>query len=851
MDEQHFSVPLEESTALAKNVNQIVNDLNGMLKADARKSISTVGNSIDTLYKLFTEIQLWTSAQRWNQSHLVDLNPLIVRSSHSIQNAEKLLIDLKKTAAKKGIKRLLSGSKSKEIIRKLESLNPEFQDTVHALASSYYTKAGEPGLIPDIRKIPDSVPDAKSKNHDNSGKREVRAPVPKVRRIRKKLPPNPAELDLIPIIRVKQGAPSNTNAAREVGAETVIPTDQSDDKKIYIQIENLINKSGQSKSEIICLKGDAKVLDAVSLLHDMGYGRVCGFKTSDGSHIFPTFESCDSAIPVLITPGSSSYRMASGLQIGGHQRLVDFFNDFIEIHNHPRVDEGLFDIQLSDEYSHRSLRIASEHEPSIKSNIGFYATTAPKLKSSSRHMQDVEADRKIWMLQPVCRQNVCILPTPGGTQLGLSIESPAELLQYEQFAIRLYSDNANILKKKGRGQGEQDYLVAPLQEALSDIPMEGLEEDIVVEDGSQLEDLGEIQLQIAPKFNIDIKFSPYYASKENLDIFKTPSQLSQKIGSHLAMFIRTNDNETLLKKIYDSSLEHLKEKEDINFATHSFLNPSFSPKFAHEMELPYKEHISSPESPLIFHPVNAIPITTIAKDSHHNVRMKDRTYYFSPFLNFDQYLEVVRSKSRYFIAKPLIFYKTNKIYFNDKLAGQDKWANSASPRLIDLIPEGGTVTLVSTDEDNSAYIARGSVTTTRTTESDAARIISQLNAVRLSHMHSIPREEYKATMPAKWKYHIEQTTDPRIWNWDKSRVLKIKVVDFNAWDKKIKAEEAAAAAERYWKLRQEERDKQNWPVNGYTSYGGSGRWSFGEYNTKMPESSSYGRSWGDPYRDRP
>ncbi|KAF3271595.1 hypothetical protein TWF128_000170 [Orbilia oligospora] len=83
------------------------------------------------------------------------------------------------------------------------------------------------------------------------------------------------------------------------------------------------------------------------LIPTLGYEDICGFRTEDGNHQYAPFEPFNAPPLIRVTAGPSNYDLSKGLCINENERLVDYFNNFLdyETPKGPNFNPSYFNIQ--------------------------------------------------------------------------------------------------------------------------------------------------------------------------------------------------------------------------------------------------------------------------------------------------------------------------------------------------------------------------------------------------------------------------------------------------------------------------------------------------------------------------
>ncbi|KAF3286807.1 hypothetical protein TWF970_008646 [Orbilia oligospora] len=563
----------------------------------------------------------------------------------------------------------------------------------------------------------------------------------------------------------------------------------------------------------------ANLIDIILQLHNKGYEDICGFQTEDGNHQYAPFEPSNVPPLIRVTAGPSNYDLSKGLCINENERLVDYFNNFLdyETPKGPNFNPSYFDIQRRS--LSQGLEIVDLHDSEVSRTwIDFNRCQRVPADGKVHEPPDIlggfpvlaVSDFKNKLPVNMVKQGGCFFPMLQRESLGFKFDSnrgcPDEL-----FAIKLHVGSVNVVTGKpvvpvsnsAAGQNVQDYVVTPAQKRLDGLKHgQGKVQQFVAmplswgygveEQATGSEFIGGIQLQIAPKLKTDVKFmSQRHRSHEvsypnnflrpkrskisesrGLDIFKSPRELG--ISRCFMEVLLDNTFQPRCDQNVSNGIRGKLEKEEDQFhVILSFLKSMLRSRFVYELG----SHIEGsygivPHAPLILHPVEPI-VFTVEYDSKFNPEAvyQEISHGFSPFTDFRDAFSVILEK----YILPSTQWAQESIFIDGKSLSTilDVCKRRIYVPLREVLPNGGIILIGPADE-----LARKS-TLLLTEKFKSKREVISLRERPQPRGRTLGSDGWRMSIGVQGniRQRIKNTEYPGLWRWDRSQFVNLQIIN--------------------------------------------------------------------------
>ncbi|KAK6337489.1 hypothetical protein TWF730_002888 [Orbilia blumenaviensis] len=836
MDPLSISASIAGLIALTTGLIKLTDTLRSSFKEDVLQLVVSVSQDIELLHGVLLRVQTWADSVQSNEkfhSQLLNLSPFVSNCTDVIKRIGGELLALKEVAKKRGFKRLYSTVSLNEKMKALDASRLSLGEAKTTLLLALSAKTQ------DISTSLDSIQTKLETIYEN-----LSSSTPKDTKL------NTTEFDGPKSFEewlqtftgeVKAGELSDYRRKKKLQAERQreVPSEETphDSTKIYVKIVDMKNKDGRTVTETLLLDKRANIIDVIHQLHDRGYEDVCGFQTEDGAHRYGPFEDIESPPLVRSTRGPSSYDIRGGLKVNEHERLIDYFNKFLDYQS-PKDAEGhpsriavrrkeLSDgFEITDLHDHDSSKVDIRFSQSLRLPGDEQIYRPPRSFGTFPLLSVSDFESK---LPPrMVEKGGFFFPMLQREGLKITFEPSVRMAgPDEAFAIRLYVGSVNAVSgalasdpvKRG-----QDYIVAPKQSELDGVrtkedhvkqfvamPLSwgySLEKQVT---GS--ETIGGIQLEIAPKLKTAVNFLKkrhsqihneptwhVYSSLQMgfnlchetkchdfvLDKFKSPHELGISecfMDPWLDSGFRVKCDDT----IHDGIQARLKARKDEFGITSGYSKLGLRSRFVHELGSHLQQGLGgTSKSPLVFHPIMPLQFriehdtdATLA-GTGPNSGTTHRFSRFSPFTDFRDFLAAILEK----YILPENSWTTNSVTINDKeLSCFLEICKSRQHKpIFDLIPSGATVSIGPCDIDSD----------NRSRSNLTSKLKSLLKRERGYHTGHFRSKRYRTQGSTRyglagWEMgigvqgniiqNILKTKTSDLWRWERSRFINIQIIN--------------------------------------------------------------------------
>ncbi|KAK6530748.1 hypothetical protein TWF281_007588 [Arthrobotrys megalospora] len=555
-----------------------------------------------------------------------------------------------------------------------------------------------------------------------------------------------------------------------------------------------------------------------------GYDRLCGFQSLDLVQKLGPFASWDAPIPLRYTGGSSNYSLRTGLRINKDERIIDFFNDFLEYSAKKAKGESLVKVTGLGKYeeyhdSHTigdgllvtSGGIVAGRQAIIQFHRRVQNTLdrANDCHGSIPALADAEtlnvynvSDFKTKLPLQMRKKGGYLVPMFQREIIELSFRSPPgkRVWEPEEFALKVYAGSINVVSGKetsdhtSANDSTQDFIVIPAQRLLKGVNINAdtaqwfmvmpltwgytLEKQVV---GDEL--IGGIQFEIAPKLNNRFRVmlvSEWGESKNSTRGLDISEKLTLSHGdTFLLQILCTRVTKQLGENLYEPRFGYLKHKPDRYESTRSFVNPSYRASFIHELEsfnagsvnhgLPFEPDYSNTDTPLVILALDAIPISLISEPyiyTKYGPVIISEPRLFSPFLDLKDFVDTL-TRSPFSVHLKLVDDSNvggrHMIFANGiDVTRQWKARGHKYTPISSILPVGGTITITSPLETQK----------TRMTLAGKLR-----TAIYGSRRLRARGWEMGLGAQGYTQQTIRQSLDKRVWRWDKALFFNVQIIN--------------------------------------------------------------------------
>ncbi|KAF3173726.1 hypothetical protein EYR41_004517 [Orbilia oligospora] len=549
------------------------------------------------------------------------------------------------------------------------------------------------------------------------------------------------------------------------------------------------------------------------------YEDICGFRTEDGNHQYAPFEPFNAPPLIRVTAGPSNYDLSKGLCINENERLVDYFNNFLdyETPKGPNFNPSYFNIQRRS--LSQGLEIVDLHDSEFSRTwIDFNRCQRVPADGEVHEPPDIlgsfpvlaVSDFKNKMPVNMVKKGGFFFPMLQRESLGFEFDSkhgcPDEL-----FAIKLHVGSVNVVTGKpvvpvsnsAAGQNVQDYIVTPAQKRLDGLKNgQGKVQQFVAmplswgygveKQAAGSEFIGGIQLQIAPKLKTDVKFMSQrhrnhkvsypdsllhpmrfeISESCDLDIFKSPRELG--ISRCFMDVLLDNAFQPRCDQNVSNGIRGTLEKEEDQFhVILSFLKSMLRSRFVYELG----SHIEGsygivPQAPLILHPVEPI-VFTVEYDSKFNPEAvyQEISHRFSPFTDFRDAFSVILEK----YILPSTQWARESIFIDGKRLSKilDVCKCRIYVPLREVLPNGGNILIGPADE-----LARKSTSLLTEKFKSKREVISwRRRPYRSKYSLGFDDWEMSIGVQGNIRQRIKDTEHRDLWRWDRSQFVNLQIIN--------------------------------------------------------------------------
>ncbi|KAH6671925.1 hypothetical protein B0J14DRAFT_594738 [Halenospora varia] len=327
-------------------------------------------------------------------------------------------------------------------------------------------------------------------------------------------------------------------------------------QKVELFVDDLpVGSHGSSRSQTQTLSLSLSNLwdDALKLLQEKGYRKICGFRL--GSTFLTPLASHIDDVHVTVTEGPSTYSMSGGLRINLDEPLELYFDNFVRVGETGQSVQPLNLFKMSDEGkivivdhfgdSSKKVEIALSRTLRVPEDGTVYNPPVLMSPFPLINAEELALDR----LPQLRKKGGLLIPLWQREALALTFSGDPPKYRYTNakpsadFAIKIYAGSVNVISgaiNKRSVDDAQDYVIAPVQNRLDGYLLRaGIVKQFVSMPlgagytaegqitGQEL--LGGLQVLIAPRFRARGTFR----SHENQR--KTPRELDLKVGDRVFM----------------------------------------------------------------------------------------------------------------------------------------------------------------------------------------------------------------------------------------------------------------------------------------------------------------------------
>ncbi|KAH7410930.1 hypothetical protein BKA64DRAFT_704043 [Cadophora sp. MPI-SDFR-AT-0126] len=440
--------------------------------------------------------------------------------------------------------------------------------------------------------------------------------------------------------------------------------------------------SSRSQTQTINLSLSSFWDDALKLLQQQGYHKICGFKL--GSKLLTPISSYDEDVHVTVTKGPSVYSMAGGLRINIDTPLELYFDDFVRVGETSQSAQPMTISKMSEEgkiiiVDHfgssskkielgfsRTLRVP---EDGILYNPPVLLSPFPLINSEELIVDRLSLRRKGGLIVPLWQREALAMTFSGEPPLYRHMKVPAD------FAIKIYAGSVNAVSgtthKPSAEDDAQDYVLAPLQNRLDGFLVRTgvVKQFVSMPLGSGYtaegqitgqEVFGGLQILIAPRFRARGAFKGHDNQR------MTPRELGLKVDDRL--FMSGDGVTTRAREFGYGNISEYFTGDGCMFH-HS---KEGRPLFVHEMAVhfPSMGHLSKPVSltavlpyqldiiirrPKDYKPTNYSPGKYVGL-RHARCSQRDLPREYSPFLGIN---DLARRLAKILSVSEVVFFSSN------------------------------------------------------------------------------------------------------------------------------------------------------------------------------------------------
>ncbi|EPS39943.1 hypothetical protein H072_6242 [Dactylellina haptotyla CBS 200.50] len=731
MDPLSISASIAGLIGLAAGLVKLAQGIRATLKDDVAQLVYTVSVDVELFNGALSHIKAWTDDNGYDEKHrktVLNMLPFINSSTTAIRKIGENLMALEIVAKKRGIRKLYSAASLDEKLKALEAARRDLECVKSnlLLALSARGQDNVSNSLHEITKKLDEISIAISKPGDGVARLDEYIIPQSFDTWLESFATNSStktELQAYKMKKARQQALQVTGDSIDAHAD-----------KIYVKVDNLKDQNGDLVSETLCLDKNTEISDALAQLRNrgkfiidieydheangeriVGYENISGFQTTDGKHKFGSLEMNNEPVVIQVTTGLSCYDLKFGLRINENERLIDFYDEFLD---QSRASPRQLDIESTEEHSTGLIVRGRDME-----RVLIRLNRTSRLTEDGLHteIQDFGefplqkvSDFKTKMPAAMVQKGGYFFPMFQREAVGIGFEEPSHNPQSrmeEILAIKVFIGSVNAVTKKPPSSlsetVEQDFIIAPKQGRLDGVKIgEGVLQQFVAmplgwdytieKQVTNSEFIGGIQLQIAPKYRTDVRFfDAYNFSKsmetpdECLDMFKTPRELDlQKLFMDISSYFDHEIKDS--NRVHETYLTQLPNGKSINYTVGT---DHFRIRFVHEMETHRDEIVqSSAGDPLVIHPIDSISFTI--KIQTIGGAWSDEVYAmsFSPFCHLNDFMRTIRQEFIYPGG-----YNIYSIRINDRLAADDPESLQSEQiyvPLSDVFPDGGVVCII-------------------------------------------------------------------------------------------------------------------------------------------------------------
>ncbi|KAF3115786.1 hypothetical protein TWF706_005885 [Orbilia oligospora] len=533
MDPLSISASIAGLIALTTGLIKLTDTLRNSLKEEVLQLVVGVSQDIELLHGILMRIQTWADSVQSNgkgHDQLLNLSPFVANFTDIIKRIGGELLALKEVAKKRGLRRLYSVVSLNERMKALDASRVALSEAKTTLLLALSTKDSDISASLDniqtkLEIICLNVSSADPGDSIATTSSEFDGPR-SFEDWLQSFATEGQEGELADYRRRRQ-------RKRQREANKYSQNLPENHNKIYVKVVDMKHRSGKKVTETLFLDRSANLIDIILQLQNKGHEDICGFRTEDGNHQYAPFEPLNAPPLIRVTAGPSNYDLSKGLCINENERLVDYFNNFLdyETPKGPNFNPSYFNIQRRS--LSQGLEIVDLHDSEFSRTwIDFNQCQRVPADGEVHEPPDIlgsfpvlaVSDFKNKMPVNMVKKGGFFFPMLQRESLGFEFNSkhgcPDEL-----FAIQLHVGSVNVVTGKpvvpvsnsAAGQNVQDYVVTPAQKRLDGLKNgQGKVQQFVAmplswgygveKQATGSEFIGGIQLQIAPKLKTDVKF---------------------------------------------------------------------------------------------------------------------------------------------------------------------------------------------------------------------------------------------------------------------------------------------------------------------------------------------------------
>ncbi|EPS38897.1 hypothetical protein H072_7329 [Dactylellina haptotyla CBS 200.50] len=599
-------------------------------------------------------------------------------------------------------------------------------------------------------------------------------------------------------------------------ARILQPKDSNQGLQYNIKVIGLTQDgSSEQFTETLTSDPDTPACELVCKLKDMGYNNVCGFQDLKSKFKFGPTAALDGPLEVAITDGPSCYNLSTGLHINKNTRLIDFFNEFLSQTNTWQSDDDQIVAEIN-ENGNINVRRHPEELESRGVNIKFLRTL--RLPEDGKIYTEPPEFGAIPLLSVseyfdglpdmIQRKGGYFIPMFQREALALRFEID-EIEKYsdfprEKFALRIYAGSINALTgrpaSKKAADGQQDFFVVPKQRRLdgfhftethvSQFIAMPLGWDYTVEKQiNNSEYIGGVQIEIARRLSTQVAFSrnfngeiPTISDNTELDIFLTPAELGLTSRPSIIMSCDLeSDGFIWERKFNQKKLDQFDKDESVHGYPVRWANSSTWRRiYMHEVVARCgvkNRFLQGLPNPVIIKPVEPFTLDiTLERCGQRNFPGQSATlkgYKVSPFLTFYELEDILYKEAK----------KQETVALDYKLGSVSVIKDK---RNLDIMTrDHGPYVPISKFVTNGCTLIykyrRGPPTSRVGCTSDPPQSYSN----RYTKVAKAAADGWSMGVGsgAKINQWIEGTKDTRVWDWQKSRLINIQIINSVAFER--------------------------------------------------------------------